>query len=188
MATEKAGGMSAEAVHKATGRTWDEWFALLDADGAAALPHPQIVMLVSQKHGAPDWWSQMVTVAYEQERGLREKHQQTDGYTASRSKTVGIPVTDLFAAWLDPQQRSLWLPDAPLTVRKSTEPKSMRMRWEADGSSVTANFTAKGESRSQVAIEHSRLPDADSGQSMREFWSAALQRMKDVLEESANAP
>lgn len=56
MSTEKAGGVSSEAVQKATGRTWDEWLALLDADGAQQLSHPQIAILVREKHGAPDWW------------------------------------------------------------------------------------------------------------------------------------
>jgi hypothetical protein len=38
------------------------------------MPHKQIAEYLYEKHGLSGWWSQVVTVVYEQERGLREKH------------------------------------------------------------------------------------------------------------------
>lgn len=179
---DKAGGVSAEAVRKATGRNWDEWFALLDAENASALSHAQIAVMAGEKFGASDWWSQMVTVAYEQARGLRGRYEKADGFTASRSKTIGVPVALLFAAWVQPDQRAKWLPDARLSVRSATEAKSLRLLWGTDSSTVNVNFTTKGDSRSQVAVEHARLPNAAAGDAMREYWSAALARLKTMLE------
>lgn len=181
MSVTKAAGVSAAAVLKATGRTWDEWFALLDADEAQRLSHPEIAILLSQKHGAPDWWSQMITVGYEQERGLRAKHQVTDGYSVSASKTINVPRERLFAAWADESERAVWLPNAPLTLRKATEPKSLRIGWEGN-STVDADLYAKGEGKSSVSVQHSRLADPGSAACMKEYWSNALGRLKQHLE------
>jgi hypothetical protein len=69
-----------EAVLRKTGRKWQQWFTVLDSVGAAKMPHKQIAEYLYEKHGLSGWWSQVVTVVYEQERGLREKHQISDGF------------------------------------------------------------------------------------------------------------
>ena len=47
-----------------TGKTWDEWFAVLDGWGAVERPHTEIARWVNQEHGVDGWWAQGVTVAY----------------------------------------------------------------------------------------------------------------------------
>lgn len=76
----------------------------------------------------------MVTVGYEQARGLRDKHQKTDGFSASVSKTLSVPLGRLFEIWSDEQTRAAWLGES-FTVRKATQNKSMRVtwRWAAGG-------------------------------------------------------
>ena len=44
---------------------------LLDKDGCKKMPHKQIAEIVHEKYGVGPWWCQMVTVGYEQSRGLR---------------------------------------------------------------------------------------------------------------------
>ena len=67
---QKIGGISGEAVAKATGRDWDEWLDFLDALDAREMTHREIVCLVAGRGGlANGWWQQMVTVGYEQARG-----------------------------------------------------------------------------------------------------------------------
>ena len=83
----KAAGVSDAAVQAKTGKGWQEWFALLDAAGARQMSHKEIAARLYDQLGCPDWWSQMVAVGYEQERGLREKHQTPAGYQVSASKT-----------------------------------------------------------------------------------------------------
>jgi hypothetical protein len=53
---------SDEVVRANTGRTWDEWFALLDAWGGAQRPHPEIARWLVEEHGVGGWWAQGVTV------------------------------------------------------------------------------------------------------------------------------
>src|ERR1700687_2828308 len=129
-------GVGSEAVARATGRAWDEWLKALDRAGAKAMPHKEIGLLLSRKFDVPDWWSQMVTVGYEQARGLRAVNQRADGFAATMSRTVGATLERLFAAWSDPKQRSIWLPGAPLEVRRANSGKSLRMRWTQGGSNV----------------------------------------------------
>ena len=172
--------MSDEAVRAKTGKGWDEWFAILDAAGARSLGHKEIVALLDG-HEVGSWWRQMITVAYEQARGLREKRQTASGYTTNASRTIGVPVSRLFEAWSDAALRGRWLPDADLTIRKATPDKSLRITW-GDGSNVDVGLFAKGEAKSQVALEHSKLPDAEAVARVKEYWKQALERLREALE------
>jgi hypothetical protein len=173
--------MSDEAVRAKTGKTWDEWLSILDAAGAKALGHKEIVALVGQ-HGVGPWWRQMVTVTYEQARGLREKHQTATGYTANASRTIGVPVDRLFEAWSDAALRGRWLPDAEMTIRKATPGKSLRISW-GDGTNVDVGLVSKGESKSQIAVEHAKLPDAEAVARAKGYWKQALDRLQQALED-----
>src|SRR5512134_2277217 len=96
--------MSDEAVRAKTGRIWPEWFAILDAAGAQQMTHQQIVAYLHNEHGVGPWWQQMVTVTYEQARGMRAKHQMPDGYQVSVSKTIAAPAAALYELCIDPDQ------------------------------------------------------------------------------------
>jgi hypothetical protein len=178
-------GVGSDAVLKATGRAWEEWIKLLDRAGAKALPHKDIALMLSRKFEVPDWWSQMVTVGYEQARGLRTVHQSADGFAASASRTVATPLGNLYNAWNDPQIRARWLLDAPVEVRKCTDGKSMRMTWTAGSSSVDVNFYPKGADKSMVRLQHGKLAKAADVTRQKVFWAEALERLKSLLEPPA---
>lgn len=166
--------ISAEAFAERTGRTWPEWFVILDHWGAAERPHAEIARYLNEEHGVPGWWAQTVTVGYEQARGLRAKYQRPDGYSISASKTIGVPVERLFDAVLR-------LPG--LRLRTSQPHRSARFDWEDGRTRVNVGFTTKGESRSTVGIAHERLTDADEAAQMKEMWRQRLVELKRVLEE-----
>lgn len=178
-------GVGTDAVAKATGKAWDQWLAILDGAGAAALPHKAIAALLAGRHRVPPWWSQMVAVGYEQARGLRKPHQKADGFSASASRTVAAGLDRLYGAWADPKLRTLWLRDAPIQVRRATDGKSLRITWTAGGSSVAVNFFPVAGGRSRVQVEHGRLADAAARSEQKAFWSAALDRLKAMLEKAA---
>lgn len=92
----KAAGISNDAVEAKTGKTWQEWFKILDAAGAVKPGHKEIVAYLAENYKVSPWWRQMVTVAYEQERGLRRKHETPQGFQMSASKTIAVPVSNLF--------------------------------------------------------------------------------------------
>jgi len=171
--------MSDDAVKAKTGRTWAQWFKLLDAAGAKKMNHQQIVAAVN-KHGAGPWWQQMVAVTYEQARGLREKHEKPAGFEISVSRTIAAPVAKAYRAWTDSRMQKRWLP-ANFKIRKATMNKILRVSWE-DGSSLAVGFYPKGEGKCQVVAQHGKLKDAKAGAKMKKFWADALDRLKEAIE------
>lgn len=175
------GGISSEAVQAKTGKTWPEWVAALDAEGCQKLTHKEIVAVVHSKFGIGAWWQQMVTVGYEQARGLRVKHQKTDGFATSASKTLNLPVAVVFKAWHDPRTRRKWLTDY-FTIRKATPNKSLRLTWAKPASSVSVNFYVKGQGKTQIALQHEKLSSAKDVAKLKKFWGEKLQTLQTLLE------
>ncbi len=173
--------MSDEAVKAKTGKKWDQWFAILDKAGAKKMTHQEIVKFLNSQHDVGPWWQQMVTVTYEQARGLREKHEKPGGYQISVSRTVNVPLANLYKAVANEKSRSSWLPEVGL-VRKATARKSMRVTWKDGKTSLEINFLPKGDAKSQVVVQHSKLPDAKAAAKMKTFWGKALDRLREVLE------
>ena len=178
---EKIAGISDAAVKKATGKPWTDWLAWLDKAGAKKMPHSEIALLLHRKHKLTGWWSQMLTVGYEQARGLRVKHQKTDGFEISVSKTIAVPVDRAFAAWKDAALREKWLPRTPLTVRKATPHKSIRITW-GDGTNLSVNFWPKGSLKCQVVPQHAKLAEAEDAERMKLYWGEKLEALRLWLE------
>ena len=176
----KKRSMSDEAVAAKTGRTWREWFRLLDAAGARKMPHRDIARLLHNKHKVPGWWSQMVTVEYERARGLRAVHQTAAGFVANVSRTFDASVSALYKAWTDARLRGRWLGAAKCEITTANRNKTVRMAW-ADGTRSEAYFNPRGTARCQVAVQHSRLKSVSSVKAMKKFWSAAFDRLAAVV-------
>jgi hypothetical protein len=75
-----------------------------------------------------------------------------------------------------------WLPDYDFTVRKATAYKSMRITWVDGKTSLEVQFYKKGPRRSSVVVEHSKLPDAKTGQRMKAYWGSALDKLQALVE------
>jgi uncharacterized protein YndB with AHSA1/START domain len=170
-----------EAVRKATGKTWKQWFALLDRAGANQWDHKRIVAHIHENHGVGPWWQQMVTVAYEQERGLRAKHEKPGGFQISRSRTIAAPAAALFAAFEDSHQRARWLKDPDVSIRKATPNKSMRVTWVDDKTTLEVNFYPKGREKTQVVVQHGKLPTSAAAERMKTYWEHQLSRLERAL-------
>lgn len=179
--TENLNGISAVAVKKGTGKTWREWGALLDKAGAKKKSHKEIADLLATRHKIPAWWAQMLALGYEQSRGLRAKLPKPAGFEVSVSRTIAAPVARAFEAWKDSALREHWLPATPLTVRKATPHKSIRITW-ADSTTVAVNFWPKGALKCQVVPQHGHLPDAASAERMKGYWTEKLEALRAYLE------
>ncbi|HEX2027199.1 MAG TPA: hypothetical protein VHF25_04290 [Nitriliruptorales bacterium] len=120
---------------------------------------------------------------YEQDRGLRAPGVRRDGtFTVTASKTIAVPVDRLYEAFIEPAARQSWLPDAVMRVRNSRPGRSARFDWGTDGTCVAATFVQTGQDRSQVSIEHQRLPDAETAARTKAWWHSRLAALKTVLE------
>jgi hypothetical protein len=175
---------SDEKIRERTGRGWEEWFALLDDWGAAGRSHREISRWVAEQMGIHPlaWNVQTVTAGYELTRGLREVGEKDDGFAITASKTVGVPVERLYEAVVSEAARTAWLPDARLSERTATRPRSARFDWAEGPTRVHVTFLARSESRSTVAVEHRRLADADEADRMKTYWRERLSVLKGALE------
>jgi hypothetical protein len=173
---------SEETVLERTGKTWDEWFALLDEWGAMERSHRDIARRLHENHDVSSWWAQSVTVAYEKKRGLRVRHERPRGFSVGASKTIAVPVQRLYAAFVDDAERARLLPDAPLSLRTAQPNRSARFDAGDGATRVVVGFESKGPEKSTVAIEHERLPDADAAERAKAEWRERLSRLKAALE------
>ena len=125
----------------------------------------------------------MVTVEYEQARGLREKHERASGrFDISVSRTIAVPVGAIYEAWHNESKRARWLPVNKLVIRNATKDKSMRITWKDGTTSLEVNFYGKGAGKGQVAVQHSKLPDAKAAERMKRYWSKTLDNLRILLE------
>jgi len=176
---EKLAGMSNASVEARTGCTWEKWVYVLDKWGAVEKTHTEIAAHIHEKYKIDGWWAQTVTVGYERIRGLRARGQRRDGgWEASKSKTIAVPVEELFEAWNVAKTRARWLPEK-ITVRRATPHKSMRISWP-DGTRVELSFLSKGD-KSMVAVQHTKLTSRSEVDERKRFWSERLAALNELL-------
>src|SRR3954447_16369763 len=99
-------------VVEKTQHTMEEWFKLLDKQGAKEMKHPGIFKLVSNIPALQplgEWNQNLLTTSYEWSRGLKERGQKGDVFEISVSKTLEVPVSKLYKAWLEEKTRNSWL-------------------------------------------------------------------------------
>ncbi|GAA3443478.1 DUF4287 domain-containing protein [Planomonospora venezuelensis] len=171
-----------DVVVARTGRSHDEWFALLDGWGATARPHGEIARWLVEEHGVGGWWAQSVTVSYERARGLRAAGQSRGGdFSVGASKTVDAPAERVIEAFTDEDLRARWLPDAPLEIRTSRPGRSVTANWEGRAA-VTVGVVVKGERKTQLGIQHGKIPDAAAAAELKAYWRERVTVLKKLLE------
>ena len=175
--------ISDEAVKAKTGKTWEEWFRILDAAKAKTMTHTQIASHLHEDLSVPGWWCQMVAVRYEQERGLRARGETCRGdYAANRSRTLKAPLARLYRAFSDPAARRRWLAGAPIEVTKATANKSIRAKWGATKGRISFYFYAEGAGKARVAVDHMGIESAEEAQRMKTWWAERLDRLQGQIE------
>jgi hypothetical protein len=169
-------------LKEATGKKFDQWFAILDRWGAKSKKHGEIARYLGEEKGVDGWWAQTITYWYERSRGIRLKYQRADGFEISASKTVNVPVDLLFDAFVEDAERKKWLPDASMSLRTSRPDRDARFDWDDGSTRVVAWFEGKGPSKSTVALAHQKLPDAGEAEAMKAMWRERLSELKEMLE------
>jgi hypothetical protein len=180
MAKQYEPSMSDEAVKAKTGMDWYGWFKLLDKEEAKKLTHTEIADLLYDKHKLPGWWCQMVTVEYERARGLREKHEQSGGFSVSASRTMNVPLARLFAAVADAATRKKWFPWSAFRPSSQTKNKYVRGPWK-NGARLEMNFYSKGAGKSQIAVQVNRMAKKSDVERERAAWKKALEKLNRLV-------
>lgn len=169
-----------QRVREVTGKGRAEWFALLDGTGAARMAHAAIARALTEQHGLDGWWAQQLSMNYERARGLRRKYERPDGFTITKSKTLAVPVSEVYGALIAGDARARWL-DGDLEVTATQPDKRVRGRWADPPSRVVLELQAKQPSKTSVHVEHFKLPDAEAAEQARKAWGERLQRLSEHL-------
>jgi hypothetical protein len=167
-----------------TGRTMTEWFTILDEKGAKKLDSHGVYALITSIDGLKplgEWNCGLLSTSYQWDRGLRERGEKADGFEISVSKTIAVPVEMLYSAWLDDRLRKKWLADK-ITITKSTENKSVRVLWSDNTTRLSVDLYQKGDGKSQIVVQHLKIPDSEMAVGMKEYWVARLSVLKAMVE------
>lgn len=178
--------VSDQAMRDATGRDWAGWLTMLDEWGALDHTHTETARYLVDEHGISGWWSQAVTVGYERARGMRRLHEVSSGFAVGANRTIAVALQRASDAFTDAALRRKWLPDVDLRQRTTKPGWSARFDWPKDGSRVVVYFVPKADDRTQVSVQHERLPDSDAAERMKSFWRERLTELKKQLETSAS--
>lgn len=196
---EQYNNISNEAVKAATGKTWDEWFTLLDEEGAENLPHKDIAALLLNKGHIPEtegWWAQSVTVGYEYAKGRRVKGQTADaGFQVGVQKTIPIENERLWHFLISPDGLRMWLgggiDNLELTkgaayqtedgtvgeVRSVSPGEKLRLTWQPahweNRSTLQLYLLANGD-KTALRFHHEKLADAKQRSEMKAHWQEVL--------------
>jgi len=179
---KEAAGVSTDAVARRTGKTWDDWFEVLDSAGAQNLDQRGIIAILAQKHGIGPWWQQMIAVGYESLRAKADKPAVSDGFQISKSCTLDAPLTRVFRLWNDPGERARWLSDERFVVRGATTDRVIRARWGKGNSHVAVSFSEKS-GKTEVSVEHHQIESRSAAEQMKAYWAKKLGLLDEALQD-----
>ncbi len=202
--------VSEEALRAKTGKSWAEWFEILDGWGASEKGHKLTARYLAESWGVSAWWAQSITVRHEQERGLRVLGQRSEGtFTVAVQRTMRATPEQAYDALTHPDVLSRWFTrsaQADLRVggRYSNadgdqgeflimdRPQHLRFTWDnpehSPNSLVEVVFTEKPDGRVTVRLEHSRIQTQAGYEDMKLGWTWAIDSLKSYLETGKALP
>lgn len=187
------------SARAATGKTMAEWLVYLDQAGGLAQGRRELVSHLYSACRLDEWWATTLVVEYEKARGAREKDGLPKGYSICSTKTVAAPLAAVFAAFGEPR----WLGaggraefrdggrfetadgDRGCFLRLRAG-KNIRIGWEradlAPGSQVEVLFADKGQGKTGITLNHTRIQERRAADALRAGWAEALAALKRQLE------
>lgn len=191
-----------QAMHAETGRSMDEWFAVLDAFGGPGKGRREIGNHLYDTCKLDPWWIATLNIEYEAHHGLREKDGRPKGYSICATKSIKASVQACFDAFSSASALDRWLGTGHIldfrdggelrnadgnlaTIRKVSPGKAIKLTWMQPGvaadTPVEAKFQPAG-AKTTVMITHDRLQGRDQADGLRRAWGEALDRLKRLLE------
>lgn len=173
-------------IERATDRPWTQWLEFMESIGARDLNHTQIAQKVLAELETfdppldnPAWWSQGITVAYEQHSGRRLPGQQADGtFQMSVSKTTKLDLQEAMDRWVE-----FAASDPEVVAMTASEPRvsgtDKRKTWRAKASNVgNLMFTSELRPTGKTAVlaQQMKLPSQEENEQAKVFWAAVMER------------
>jgi hypothetical protein len=167
--------MSVKAIENSTGKSWEEWLKFFKKIDAEKLTHKEIAQKVYAA-GTPGWWSQMVTVAYEQHIGRRVAGQDCNGeYSVSVGRTVDGTMDNAMERWVSLVGEQKEFSDIAISRGPDVSKTEKWRYWRSglsDGSVVNVNIYEKAPDKAALSIQHEKLESTDQVEHWRTYWKA----------------
>jgi uncharacterized protein YndB with AHSA1/START domain len=207
----KLNKISAEAVEKATGKSWDAWVDTIDSFDGDNMTHKEIARkLFDDKRIISGWWCQMVTVGYEFAKG-RRKLGETEGagYEIGVSKTLPVSREKLWELLMSPEGVGIWLDAKEFKLEKGfhyetaantsgeiktiTPGLKIRLTYqakpEAKPSTLQVYLMANGEYNSKetnsaktaIRFHHEKLKDREEREVMKKHWEEVISAIEKLI-------
>ena len=196
------------ACRRSTGKGLKEWFAELDARPDLNQKRRDAVTWIYETIGVKSsdvWWPTTIWVEYERaHKVVNKKDGRAEGYNICCTKTIAASVADVYAAWTEKARLAKWF-----GTRVVAEVQDGGSWSEGDGNSgdylrVRANrdlrFTFqhadaeaptlvdltvadKGKGKAGVTLMHQRIQNRPEADGLRNAWTVAFDRLKQLLEQ-----
>jgi hypothetical protein len=174
---------SDEAVKSKTGRSWAEWYSILDKAGARKMKHSESARFLCEKHKVPMWWCATISNQYQQKHGLRVTYETCAGdFSSSVSRTFACGISEIYNAWQDAKARRAWLKGDSLEISSGQPNKTLRGAWDNNTSRLEIRFYPKGAGKTQVVVDHMKMDSAKQAEAMKSYWSENLDRLRQRVE------
>lgn len=188
--------VSPASAKAATGKTLEEWYAVLEAKGGGAEGRRVLTEYLFRQLKVDAWWTTTIIVEYEKARGIFEKDGLPKGYNICVTKSLTVAPERALGEFAD---GSWWLGKGVKVAeggsfdagdghkgrfKKVTPGKVIRFTWEGlrhapvEVIEIKATVTA---GKTSVLINHDRLQSRDTADGMREAWAKVLNELKDRL-------
>jgi uncharacterized protein YndB with AHSA1/START domain len=186
-------------LSRESGRSRDEWFALIDGSGATGRA---AVGKALQAERLDPWWVTTLVVEHEARAGVVEKDGRPKGHSICSTKTVSATPERAYGAFTTAADLDAWFGAATrveardggtlenadgdrATFTKLRPGKALVLAWQtpdfAPGSVVEVLFQPKGD-RTGLVINHTRIAARHDADTLRAMWEGALTALKSHLE------
>jgi uncharacterized protein YndB with AHSA1/START domain len=188
--------VSPASAKAATGKTLEEWYAVLDAKGGAAEGRRVLTEYLFGQLKVDAWWTTTIIVEYEKARGAAEKDGLAKGYNICVTKSLAAAPERVLEEF---SNGSWWLGKGVKVAeggtfdagdghkgkfKKVTPGKLIRFTWEGPGHAPVEVVEIKATvmpGKTSALINHDRLQSRDTADGMREAWAKVLNELKDRL-------
>lgn len=197
---EREPTISDAAVVEGTGKTFEEWFRIIDSWGGRERTHKEIASHLRIKHSASPWWAQEITVRYEKHIKRRVTGQTSSGLFqigVSRTLPVGhnrawelVTGTDAARAivgegageGITESSSGVGENGIRYEVRVFKPLSHIRMRWKmedwGEDSTLQIRVIPKSARATTVTFHHENLESSRIRDQMRARWKDVLEQLE----------
>ncbi len=170
-----------DAVRTATGKGWEEWFALMLGAGLAA-GSGEVTDWLDREHSVPSWWRQAIASEFERTVGQESRREMPDGFEVEVAATLAAGREAVYRLWAEDDVRIKWLRRADMKVTDLRPTERVRARWLPLDSELEVSLNGvEGGSGTELLLRHWKLPSAQAAEKLERFWKMALDRMRRQL-------